>query len=79
MTVAASNRGPGSATIAKPGDDPFVLTVGAIDYVGTARTDDDVLPDFSSRGPTASDGLDKPDVVAPGRDDVDAVTGPRPI
>jgi serine protease AprX len=66
VTVAASNRGPGAATIAKPGDDPYVLTVGAIDDVGTAAREDDLLPDFSSRGPTVADGLAKPDVVAPG-------------
>src|SRR4051794_459091 len=66
VTVAASNRGPGAATIAKPGDDPFVLTVGAIDDMGTAAREDDLLPDFSSRGPTAADGIAKPDVVAPG-------------
>jgi serine protease AprX len=66
VAVAASNRGPGSSTISKPGDDPYVLTVGAIDDSGTVATDDDVLPDFSSRGPTAADGLAKPDVVAPG-------------
>ncbi len=66
VTVAASNRGPGAATIAKPGDDPFVLTVGAIDDMGTAAREDDLLPNFSSRGPTAADGLAKPDVVAPG-------------
>ncbi|MDQ1672597.1 MAG: serine protease AprX, partial [Frankiaceae bacterium] len=66
VAVAASNRGPGSATIAKPGDDPYVLTVGAVDDLGTAATSDDVLPDFSSHGPTAADGLAKPDVVASG-------------
>ena len=66
VVVAASNRGPAAGTISKPGDDPWVITVGAIDDRGTAPLDDDHLPDFSSRGPTAADGLAKPDVAAPG-------------
>ncbi|HET7476576.1 MAG TPA: S8 family peptidase [Dermatophilaceae bacterium] len=66
VVVAASNRGPEQRTISKPGDDPFVITVGAVDDHGTVPRDDDRLPDFSSRGPTAADGLGKPDVAAPG-------------
>jgi serine protease AprX len=66
VVVAASNRGPGPQTISKPGDDPWVITVGAIDDLGTATLADDHLPNFSGRGPTAADGLPKPDVVAPG-------------
>ncbi len=65
VNVAASNRGPSSATISDPANDPFVVTVGAIDDKGTAGFGDDVLPNFTSRGPT-SDGMAKPDVVAPG-------------
>src|SRR5262249_4290313 len=66
VVVAASNRGPDPATISKPGDDPLVITAGAVDDMGTPALADDELPDFSSRGPTAADGLAKPDVVAPG-------------
>jgi serine protease AprX len=66
VDVAASNRGPAAGTISKPADDPFVVTVGAIDDKGTNGLNDDVLPNFSGRGPTAADGLAKPDVVAPG-------------
>ena len=66
VVVAASNRGPGAGTISKPGDDPWVITVGAVDDKGTAGLGDDSIPNFSSRGPTAADGLAKPDVVAPG-------------
>ena len=65
VVVAASNFGPARGTIAKPGDDPWVVTVGAVDDRGTTPGGDDRLPDFSSRGPTA-DGVTKPDVVAPG-------------
>jgi serine protease AprX len=66
VVTAASNRGPGARTIAKPGDDPYVITVGAVDDQGTVPVTDDVVPDFSARGPTAADGLPKPDVAAPG-------------
>ncbi len=66
VVVSASNRGPDPATISKPADDPFVITVGALDDRGTAPVGDDRLPDFSSRGPTAANGLSKPDVAAPG-------------
>ena len=66
VVVAASNRGPEAGTISKPGDDPLVITVGSTDDRGTHHTNDDTVPDFSSRGPTASDGLAKPDVAAPG-------------
>jgi serine protease AprX len=64
--VSASNLGPGPGTIDKPADDPFVLTVGAIDDGGSAGLGDDTFPAFSGQGPTAADGLAKPDVVAPG-------------
>jgi len=63
--VAAANTGPAAGTIAKPADDPWVLTVGAIDDRGTPGAGDDHSPDFSARGPTAH-GVAKPDVVAPG-------------
>jgi serine protease AprX len=66
VVVAASNRGPGPGTISKPADDPFVLTVGASDDNLTVDTTDDAIPAFSSHGPTAADGLAKPDVLAPG-------------
>jgi serine protease AprX len=66
VVVSASNRGPAAGTISKPGDDPFVLTVGAVDDRGTPGIGDDRLPLFSSRGPTAADGIAKPDLVAPG-------------
>jgi serine protease AprX len=63
VVVSAGNRGPG--TINKPGDDPFVITVGAADLKQTVdRRDDEVAP-FSSSGIT-QDGSAKPDLVAPG-------------
>ena len=66
VVVAAANLGPGPGTVSKPGDDPWVITVGAVDDRGTPGLGDDHLPNFSSRGPTAADGLAKPDLVAPG-------------
>src|SRR5581483_8945222 len=46
VVVAASNRGPDAGTISKPGDDPLVVTVGAVDDMGTPGLGDDELPDF---------------------------------
>lgn len=66
VVVSGSNRGPAPGTISKPGDDPFVITTGAVDDRETPGTGDDRLPHFSARGPTPTDGLTKPDVVAPG-------------
>jgi serine protease AprX len=66
VVVAASNLGPASGTVSKPGDDPWVITVGAIDDHGTVGLGDDTIPNFSARGPTAADGVAKPDVAAPG-------------
>jgi serine protease AprX len=67
VVVAAGNQGSAPGTIAKPGDDPWVITVGASDDHGTADVTDDTVAEFSSRGPTLVDGLAKPDVVAPGK------------
>jgi len=52
--------------ITSPGNDPLVLTAGAIDTQGTPARADDVVAPYSSRGPTRYDLVIKPDVVAPG-------------
>jgi serine protease AprX len=65
VSVAAGNLGSGASTITKPADDPYVVTVGAADLKNTQAANDDVVTDFSSRGPT-QDGFAKPDLVAPG-------------
>jgi len=65
VVTGAGNRGDGGGKIAKPGDDPFVVTVGAAHTRGTASRGDDVVAEFSSHGPTG-DGVAKPDIVAPG-------------
>ena len=50
----------------KPGDDPYVITVGSSDHRATPKIVDDEVPVFSSRGATRADLLAKPDLVAPG-------------
>jgi serine protease AprX len=65
VVVSAGNRGPNAGTIDKPADDPYVVTVGAVDNKGTTTPYDDVVAPFSGVGPT-HDGLAKPDIVAPG-------------
>jgi len=64
VVVAAGNRGPSAGTINKPGDDPYVVTVGAADLRNTIEKSDDTVAGFSSIGPT-QDGLAKPDLIAP--------------
>jgi serine protease AprX len=66
VVVAAGNDGPEYGTITKPGDDPVVITVGALNAKGDTNPNNDAIPDWSSRGPTAA-GVAKPDLVAPGR------------
>ncbi|HEX2699693.1 MAG TPA: S8 family peptidase [Acidimicrobiales bacterium] len=67
VVTAAGNGGTASGTIAKPGDDPLVITAGAADDHTTPAQDDDTLAAFSGTGPTASNGLAKPDLLAPGK------------
>ncbi len=61
VVVAAGNGGPAPATVASPGDVPYVVTVGvaASGPVGAA------VPTYSASGPTAAGHL-KPELVAPG-------------
>jgi serine protease AprX len=66
VVASAGNSGSAAGTITKPGDDPMILTVGAFDDKGDARLDNDSIPSWTSRGPTAQ-GLTKPDVIASGR------------
>jgi outer membrane protein assembly factor BamB len=66
VLAAAGNSGPGAETVTVPGNDPYVITVGA---VNTRRTPgywaNDVILTWSGNGPTA-DGFVKPDILAPG-------------
>jgi serine protease AprX len=65
VVVSAGNRGANSEQFA-PANDPYVISVGAVDDQGTPWTQDDTLAWFSSFGIT-QDGFAKPDLVAPGR------------
>ncbi len=56
-----------------PANDPFVITVGALDLHGSASPDRADVPSWSSWGYTY-DGFAKPELVAPGRE----ITGPVP-
>src|ERR1035437_393191 len=56
----------GYGTIVAPGNDPYVVTVGAMNAMGTANRGDDQIASYSSKGPTAIDHIVKPDLVAPG-------------
>ena len=71
MVVAAGNNGryqptDGYATITSPGNDPYVITVGAMKTMGTPTRVDDLIASYSSKGPTVIDAVAKPDIVAPG-------------
>ena len=63
VVVAAGNAGYGSAKLNNPAYDPYLIAVGGSDGLGTATTDDDVVPSWSSTG----DGTRNVDVVAPGQ------------
>jgi serine protease AprX len=67
VVASAGNAGPFNGTILSPGDDPLVITVGALDDLGQTNVASDAMSDFSSAGPTNPDGWVKPDIVAPGR------------
>jgi serine protease AprX len=69
VVAAAGNdggTGSGYGTITSPGNEPSVITVGAMDDDNTVTTTDDVLAWYSSKGPTLVDLVVKPDIVAPG-------------
>ena len=73
VVVAAGNEGrnnsantDGYGTITAPGNDPYVITVGAMKPMGTATRTDDLIATYSSKGPTLYDHIVKPDIVAPG-------------
>jgi serine protease AprX len=68
VVCAAGNEGSfGPGSILSPGNDPFVITVGADDTQQSPETADDRVALYSSIGPTLFDEIIKPDVVAPGQ------------
>jgi serine protease AprX len=66
VVAAAGNLGGESDAVSyAPANDPYVITVGAVDTQATRSTSDDVQATWSSRGVT-QDGFSKPEVEAPG-------------
>jgi serine protease AprX len=69
VVVAAGNYGypdRASGVPFAPGNDPFVITVGASDTGRSVSTNDDTAAPWSAYGYTL-DGFAKPDMAAPGR------------
>jgi serine protease AprX len=67
VVTAAGNEGDfGPGGILSPGNDPYVITVGAMNTQQTADPSDDTVCTYSSIGPTLYDEIAKPDVIAPG-------------
>jgi serine protease AprX len=77
VVVAAGNyglpSGPSGVPYA-PGNDPFVITVGAIDLEGSTNVRKHEVPTWSAYGFT-NDGFRKPEVAAAGR----YIIGPVPL
>jgi serine protease AprX len=69
--IASTN---GYGTIIAPGNDPYVITVGAMNTEGTPDRTDDVPASYSSKGPSIFDQVVKPDIVAPGNSIVSLYT-----
>lgn len=73
VVVAAGNDGrdlnlnpEGYGTIDSPGNDPYAITVGAMNTQFTPQINDDIIASYSSKGPSFIDHVVKPDIVAPG-------------
>jgi serine protease AprX len=73
VVVAAGNSGrdssfseAGYGTINAPGNDPFVITVGATSLTAPWTEANQQIASYSSKGPTLIDHIAKPDLVAPG-------------
>ena len=72
VVASAGNAGkmddgtPIAGGIVSPGNSPYALTVGSLNTRQTPWRSDDIVTTYSSRGPTAIDGVLKPDLVAPG-------------
>ena len=77
VVTAAGNYGTAgtpSGVPYAPGNDPFVITVGATDIGTSAAASDDTVAPFSAYGYTP-DGFAKPELGAPGR----YMVGPVPV
>lgn len=66
VVAAAGNRGSDEDAVDyAPANDPFALSVGAVDDQNTQARGDDAFADWSSVGET-QDGFSKPEIGAPG-------------
>jgi serine protease AprX len=66
VVTAAGNRGTASDAVQySPANDPYAITVGGVDENGSGNPNGDTIASWSSQG-TTQDGLQKPDVYAPG-------------
>jgi serine protease AprX len=77
VVVAAGNYGTSdgpSGVPYAPGNDPFVITVGALDLEGTVKVQSHDVPNWSAYGYT-KDGFRKPELAAAGR----YMVGPVPM
>ncbi len=63
--VVVVSAGNSRGLVYPPANDPFVITVGAVDEHGTPTPADDTVAPFSGHG-TTPEGFTKPDLVAPG-------------
>lgn len=84
VVVAAGNDGRdnsmssnGYGTIDAPGNDPYVITVGAMKTMDTNDRTDDRIATYSSKGPSLIDHIVKPDIVAPGNQVVSLLADPH--
>ena len=69
VAAAAGNYGSASGpsgVLNAPGNDPFVMTVGAVDLGSSFYRSDDTVAPWSAWGST-EDGFAKPEISAPGR------------
>jgi serine protease AprX len=76
VVAAAGNyaqNGDPSGVLYAPGNDPFIITVGAADTSGTVSASNDFAAPWSAYGYTP-DGFRKPELCAPGR----VMNGPVP-
>jgi serine protease AprX len=77
VVAASGNYGTGSSpsgVLYAPGNDPFVMTVGAIDLGASILSSDDTAAPWSAWGST-EDGFSKPEIGAAGRYMVGPVPG----
>lgn len=66
VVAAVGNKGPEAMTVGVPGNNPYILTTGAVsDNYTPGNVSDDFVTRFSSAGPTI-EGFPKPEIVAPG-------------